>query len=122
MLQLYLQSTHISKTKIQEKMAEKSNIKEKEVRIIWDSDEELPTIYANHLFVSHAGDTEFHLVLGHLSPPITLNLEENELPEFVKIKPVAKLVIGPKAMEAFLKILNENWKKFDVRQKGEQND
>ena len=101
-------------------MTEKSNIKEKEVRIIWDSEAELPSSYANHLFVSHAGDTEFHLVFGHLSPPVTINLDESELPEFVKIKPVAKLVIGPKAMEAFLEIINDNWKKFEERQKGEQ--
>jgi hypothetical protein len=103
-------------------MTEKPELKEKEIRILWSSDDDLPSLYANHLYVSHAGDTEFHLIFGHLSPPITLNLKEDELPENVIIKPVAKLVIGPKAMEAFLTILNDNWEKFDERQKGEKNE
>jgi hypothetical protein len=103
-------------------MTEKPEFKEKAVRIVWDSDEDLPALYSNHLYISHSGETEFHLVFGHLSPPITVNLEEDELPEAVMIKPVAKIVISPKAMEAFIRILNDNYEKFKKLQKGKKNE
>lgn len=101
---------------IGKKMAEKPEFKEKPVRILWGSDEDLPALYSNHLYVSHAGDTEFHLVFGHLSPPLTMGMEESELPGAVIIKPVAKLVVSPKVMKAFLSILNENLEKFETKE------
>ena len=94
---------------------------EKTVRIIWGSDEELPALYANHIYVSHSGETEFHIIFGHLSPPLTAGMEEDELPENIKIKPVAKLVVSPKVMRAFLKVLNDNFEKFENKTGGENN-
>ncbi|MEW6718669.1 MAG: DUF3467 domain-containing protein [Chloroflexota bacterium] len=93
-------------------------IKEKRIKIIWGSDENLPALYANHLYVSHAGETEFHLVFGHLSPPLTMGIDESELPDSVKIKPVAKVVISPDAMRAFVRLLSDNLGVFEGRQKG----
>lgn len=103
-------------------MIDKPEFQEKVVRIFWASDEDLPALYSNHLHVSHSGETEFHLVFGHLSPPITMNLEEDELPETVKINPIAKIVISPKAMEAFVRILNDNFERYEKQQKGKKND
>jgi len=98
----------------------KENIQEKAVRIVWDSDTNLPALYANHLSVSHAGGTEFHIIFGHLSPPLTMGLGEDELPDVVKIKPVAKIVVSPKVMKAFLTVLNDNFKNFeDLSKKAE---
>ncbi len=103
-------------------MAEKPEFKEKPVRILWSSDEDLPALYSNQLYVSHAGETEFHLVFGHLSPPLTAGLEESELPDAVNIKPVAKLVMSPDVMKAFVQILVDNLKKFEEKQKGKENE
>jgi len=38
--------------------------KAKQIRIVWGSDEGLPTLYSNHFYVSHAGEFEFHVVFG----------------------------------------------------------
>ena len=57
-------------------------------------------------------------MFGHLSPPLTMGIDESELPDSVKIKPVAKIVIGPDAMRAFVKLLSDNLATFENRQKG----
>lgn len=97
-------------------------IKEKRIKIVWGSDESLPALYANHLYVSHAGETEFHLVFGHLSPPLTMGFDESELPDAVKIKPVTKIVISPDAMRAFVRLLSDNLVAFESRQKGKSSE
>lgn len=103
-------------------MAEKPIIKEKTARIVWGSDEDLPAYYANHMYISHAGETEFHLIFGHLSPPLTINLEEDELPDYVTIKPVAKLVMSSDVMRSFVRLLVDNLERFEEKQKGKKND
>jgi hypothetical protein len=105
------------------RMAEKKNPKPKEkpIRIIWDPGDDLPVLYANQLFVSHAGDTEFHLVFGHLFPPLTMGLEEAELPDRVRIKPVAKIVISPEAMKAFSEVLVKNYQIYAKNHKDNKN-
>ena len=91
--------------------------KAKQIRIVWGSDEELPALYANHFYVSHAGEIEFHVVFGHLSPPLTAGLDESELPDSINIRPVSKIVMGPDAMRAFVAILNENLAKYEEKKK-----
>jgi hypothetical protein len=103
-------------------MVEKPEIKEKPVRVLWGSDEDLDAIYSNHLFISHAGESEFHLIFGHLSPPLTIGLDEDELPDSVTIKPVTKLVLSPEVMKAFARIINDNLEKFESKQKGKDNE
>jgi len=100
-------------------MAEKKDLKlkEKQIRIVWDSGDDLPILYANQLFVSHSSETEFHLVFGLLSPPLTLGLQENELPDRIHVKPVAKIIVSPEGMKAFSELLVGNYKKFAERHK-----
>ena len=97
-------------------MSEKNEIKEKAIRVVWGSGEDIPALYTNHIFVSHAGGTEFYLIFGHLSPPITIGLVEEELPTSVVIKPVAKLIVSPDVMKAFVRVLNDNLKNFEERE------
>ena len=91
----------------------------KQIKVVWGSDDELPALYANHFYVSHAGEIEFHVVFGHLSPPLTAGLDESELPDSIKIKPVSKIVMGPDAMRAFVAILNDNLAKYEEKKKGQ---
>lgn len=88
---------------------------EKLIRIVWGSNENIPTQYANQLQVSHAGGTEFHITFGHLVPPLTIGLEESELPDKVTIKPLTTIVASPDVMRAFVKILVENLENFDKK-------
>jgi len=99
-------------------MPEENEVHEKVVRLKWDTDDSLPAVYANNVIISHSGETEFHITFGHFSPPITLNLEEDEIPDVVKIKPVAKIVISPEAMRKIVEAFNTNLEKFENRIKG----
>lgn len=92
---------------------EKPEIKEKPIRLVWGSPEELPALYANHIQVSHAGGTEFHIVFGHAAPPLTVGLLEDELPDKVVIKPVSEIVVSPDVMKAFVRVLADNLESFE---------
>ena len=83
-------------------------LEEKEIRIIWDQGDDLPVQYSNHFYVSHQGGAEFHLTFGHMIPPLTIGMSEQELPEILKIKPVSKLVLSPEAMGVLIDVLQKN--------------
>jgi len=105
-------------------MAEKkkSELVEKQLRLMWGNPDELPVIYANQLQVTHAGGTEFHITFGHLTPPLTHGLSIDEIPDKLNIKPVAKIVVSPDVMKEFVKVLAENYEDFESKkgQKGEK--
>ncbi len=89
-----------------------SELKEKKIRILWDAGENIPSVFANQLYISHAGGKEFHLTFGHLTPPIVFGLEEDEIPDSINVKPVAKIVVSPDVMEEFVNAMNENFQRF----------
>jgi hypothetical protein len=65
-----------------------------EVRLEWAEATELTTIYANHLYITHSGG-EFYLVFGELAP---LDIDKDNPPDVMQIKPVAKIVVSPDKM------------------------
>ena len=91
----------------------KPEVKQKIIRLVWGSPDELPTVFANQLQVSHGGGPEFHIFFGHATPPLTYGLEEAEIPDKLKIKPVAKIVVTPDMMRAIVRVLSENLENFD---------
>jgi len=93
---------------------------EKAVRVKWGSPEDLPALYSNHLYISHGGEHEFYLIFGHLTPPLIIGLSEEEVPNELEIKPVAKIVISPEAMRNFVKAMSENLKRYEEKNKGEK--
>lgn len=95
-----------------DKGSSNKELKEKIVRVLWGTDEEVPVVYANQLYLSHAGGKEFNLTFGYLSPPILFGLEEAEIPERVNVRPVAKIVISPDVMEEFVEAMTENLRQY----------
>ena len=87
-------------------------IKEKIVRMIWGKSDDTPPIYANQLYITHSGEDEFHLVFGYFMPPLTIGLEEEELPNSVEIKQVAKIVVSPEFMKKVVDAVNKNYSKY----------
>lgn len=87
--------------------------KEKQFKVIWNSEDSIPVYYANHLSVSFAGGTEFHITFGHLSPPIGLGLPDVDLPDELEIKTVSRIVASPDVMKKFVEILKDNMDNFD---------
>jgi len=95
--------------------------KEKVVRLKWGEPDDAPPIYANHFYVTHSSENEFHLVFGYFMPPLTIGLEEDELPDSVEIKPVARMVISPEFMGKIVDAINENFSKYKDK-KGMKNE
>lgn len=93
--------------------------KEKMLRIVWGSNENTPVQYANHIQVTFAGGTEFHITFGHLNPPLTVGLDESELPEKITIKPLTTIVTSPEVMKAFVEVLKSNLAQFENRKESE---
>jgi hypothetical protein len=87
------------------------------IPIQWGTADHLPTIYANQLFISHAGP-EFYLIFGELVPPIVLG--EGKFPDIVEIKPVAKIAVSPESMLRIAEAIANNVQRFKERpEKGE---
>ncbi len=58
----------------------------------------LETKYTNHFSISFTG-TEFYLVFGEIIPPAIIDEKDlSNLPDFVDIKPIARLAISPETM------------------------
>lgn len=94
---------------------EKEPAKEKMIRVVWGNPEDAPAMYANHIQVTHGGDTEFHITFGHLIPPLTHGLDESEIPEQLTVKPVAVIITSPDVMRAFVRVLTDNLEIFEKR-------
>ncbi len=80
------------------------------IPIRWGTGEQAPTFYANQLFISHTGN-EFYLVFGELSPIISLD-KQDDLPDYLEIKPVVKIAVSPPNMVNFTKAIQENMGKL----------
>ena len=88
-----------------------------EFRMRWEEATDLPSVYANQVYITHAGG-EFYVIFGEVELPIMLSLAPDELkgPRDLVVKPVAKLVFTPSAMAAVVKAMAENVRKYEQRQ------
>ena len=93
-------------------------VEEIEFRVVWEHEDSLPVLYSNQLIISHSGGSEFYLLFGHLSPPLPPNLTaEGKKSEFVSVKPIARIVVSPSAMENFIEAMSRNIEKFKEQEK-----
>lgn len=92
------------------------------VRLTWGPGEDLPTLYANHMIVTHGGESEFHIVFGHLTPPLIVPESPDDIPDTLTIKPVAKIVVTPDNMKKFIKAMISNLENFEKRELEAGND
>jgi hypothetical protein len=88
------------------------------VRVKWGSAEHLPTIYANQLYVTHAG-REFYVIFGELA---ALMFDKDNPPEQLEITPVVKLAIAPRNLEGFIRALQDNFEKYQAKLESERED
>lgn len=94
-----------------------------EVRLVWAPDQNLQTIYANHFFITHAGD-EFYLTFGELIPPVIQNESVAELREKIgdslEILPLVRLAIAPDAMLRIAEAIRSNVTTYISRTSNEE--
>lgn len=88
----------------------------------WPENVNLPTIYANQLFISHVGP-EFFLIFGEVTPPLWTEVSPKKVDALgsLEVKPVAKIAVSQEAMPAIAKVIQENVEQFLAKKgKGEQ--
>ncbi len=72
--------------------------------------DDLDTIYANHFLITFTG-TEFYLIFGEVIPPALVDEDDlSAVPEFVDIKPLARLAITPATMLKITDAINRTVK------------
>ena len=87
-----------------------AGIEGKPVQLVWGLADDLPTVYANHLYITHAGQNEFYLVFGELGPQAGLDVDNP--PDHIEIKPVAKIAVSPPNMLRMAEAIMDNVGKF----------
>ena len=89
--------------------SETLELKEVTINLVWGNPDSIQTIYANNLYVTHAG-SEFYLVFGELQP--LLQIDKDKFPSQLEIKPVAKIAISQENMLKFADAITENITRF----------
>lgn len=84
---------------------------EKQIELVWGSAEDLPTVYATQLLISHTG-AEFYLIFGEVVTPAILGKHKEPLPAKLKVKPVVKLAFPYVAMPEIANLITQNVKSF----------
>jgi hypothetical protein len=100
----------------------RAQLEGKVVRLVWASADDLPALYSNHLLVTHGGESEFHIIFGHLTPPLILAESSKDIPDEFIIRPIAKIVITPQSMRKFIDAMTKNLERFEERTKEDNND
>jgi hypothetical protein len=82
--------------------------KEITIPLEWGETTEIPTLYANHLYITHSGG-EFYLVFGELAP---VNIDQENPPDTLVIKPLVKIALIPENMLKFAEVIKKNVDNF----------
>ena len=82
------------------------------IKLVWDEAANVPTVYANQLYITHAGN-EFYLVFGEMTPVYRIDMANP--PEQLEIKPVARIAVTPENMVRFADAIAENMASFKER-------
>jgi len=94
---------------VSEENKAKKDAGEVKIKLKWGAAGSLPTLYANQLYITHAGG-EFYLVFGEAAP--LFEVDQTEFPESMEVTPVAKIALTPSTMEAVAKAIQGNVKKY----------
>lgn len=86
------------------------------IRVVWPESVDLPTVYANQLYIQHTNN-EFFLIFGDMMPPIAAGSHDERRKKLeslseITIRPVVKLAMSPPAMLRMAEAVQENVEKF----------
>ncbi len=80
------------------------------IRLRWQADDDLETVYANQVHIGH-GEGEFYLTFGELAMPVLIGPEE--APKELHIRAKVRLAIPPVAMKKIAEVIAENVRRFE---------
>lgn len=86
------------------------------IPVVWPESVDLPTVYANQMFIQHT-DNEFFLIFGELMPPIAAGSQDERRKKLqslsgITIRPVVKIALSPPFMLRMAEAVQENVEKF----------
>jgi hypothetical protein len=83
-----------------------------EIALVWRPSEDLPTMYANQMLISHSGP-EFYLIFGEVITSAVSGDPFRETPVTeLPVKPLVKIAITPTMMIEMANIISGNVEKF----------
>ena len=89
------------------------------IQLTWGSMTEIPTVYANQLFIAHTGG-EFYLLFGELTPPP--DLDRDDPPDYLEIRPVAKIALSTENMLRVAEVIGENVSQYRAKLRREEDE
>ena len=92
-----------------------------QIPLVWLLQEEVKTVYANQLIVTHAGP-EFYLVFGEATPPFITSKDFEtgvEPPKQVDIQPMVRIAVTPEVFRTFVDAMKINLERYDAK-KGDE--
>ncbi len=82
------------------------------VSLVWPAEIELPTLYANQLYISYTGQ-EFYLVFGEAIPPTMVNASDvRGGKKKVFIEPVVRIAVSYESMAKMMDAMTKNYNSF----------
>lgn len=76
------------------------------IPVEWKSADDLPTIYANQLLITHAG-RQVYLVFGE-APVLLITGPEDPIPDTVYTRPVARIALTKESFVSFARAMQTN--------------
>lgn len=88
-----------------------------QIRLRWQDISDLPTLYANQVYITHSGN-EFYVIFGETQLPLLVNMTPEEMGSLgeIEVKPVVKLVFTPDGIAPIVDAMADNVRKFLQRQ------
>ena len=86
----------------------------KEIALVWQSAENISTVYVNQVLISHTGP-EFYLIFGEVVTPAINGNASGDLPNSMEVKPLVKIAVTPSMMILMAKVIGENVSRFENR-------
>ena len=74
------------------------------VPLVWDTTDNLETIYINHAAIVHNGP-EYFLIFGELAMPIIKS--DKDIPDAIHIKPKVRLAISPAQFKVIADLISK---------------
>lgn len=99
-----------------ENKKDKLVVDSKDIPLSWKTAENLPTIYANQLLISHTGP-EFYLIFGEVITPAIQGKVDKTIPEKLEVEPVLKISIPHSMMGEISELIKSNYETFKSKQR-----
>jgi len=91
-------------------------IKLKEVPIVIDVPEDMKSVFANYMLITHTDD-EFFITFCEFVPPMLVDETALEKVTHIKARALVRVVIPATRMASFVKAISENFAKYAERHK-----